>query len=173
MRSFAAGGAGPCAAAGRSRRGCRVGATRARGVTPQDELMSAPHRRSFVLSPGRAVPLFFARRRTTRVGWSPARTSKRLSSKTLPTRRARSKRHGHLSSSYNRHVPCPTQRLHALWLWVARNTAWCPPFSAKDRLKEFGISERRPAATPSAAQRKPHSSFGMCTPRWLPPREGG
>jgi hypothetical protein len=34
----------------------------------------------------------------------------------------------------NRHVPWPTQRTHAIGLWVARNTAWCPPFSAQDPL---------------------------------------
>jgi hypothetical protein len=60
--------------------------------------------------------------------------------------------------AYNRHAPCPTQRTHAIGLWVARNTA----LSRKDSAK-FGISERRGPAPhlrplqPSA----PQSSFGM------------
>jgi hypothetical protein len=36
--------------------------------------------------------------------------------------------HERLPLAPNRHVPCPTQRTHAIGLWVAR---WCPPFSAK------------------------------------------
>ena len=53
--------------------------------------------------------------------------------------------------AYNRHVPCPTQRTHAIGLWVARNTAWCAPFSAKYlRNSAFLTRGCYTASTPSA-----------------------
>ena len=59
--------------------------------------------------------------------------------------------------AYNRHAPCPTQRTHAIGLWVARNTA----LSRKDSAK-FGISERRGPAPHQRPLRPgaPDSSFG-------------
>ena len=60
----------------------------------------------------------------------------------------------------NRHAPCPTQQTHAIGVWVRRNTAWCPPSSAKYPLGSASLnSERRsrfcsahaPSAGPRAA----------------------
>ena len=65
--------------------------------------------------------------------------------------------------AYNRHVPCPTQRTHAIGLWVARNTAWCAPFSAK-YLRNSAFLTRGISATPPLRPLHsggPHSSFGM------------
>jgi hypothetical protein len=60
----------------------------------------------------------------------------------------------------NRHMPCPTQRTHAIGLWAARNTAWCNTILSERSAKNSAFLNGARPATHHVQPGAPRSSFG-------------